>query len=149
MTQENKNITNNKNYLTKNAILLSRTIEDYRQEEINEQKKRRQNIEDCKFNGDESFLLNQIYKTGKTFDYAYLSGKKENKTFLGFQMKCYFNNNILDDKSCGRGDFWGINQYQTELCRTGVGVCCDHIHRNTSQLFIPQVTTIVLFWLEG
>ena len=31
-------------------------------------------------------------------DFAYLSGKKENKTFIGFQMKCYFNNNILSDK---------------------------------------------------
>ena len=42
--QENRNIINNKNYLTKNAILLSRTIEDYRQEEIKEQKRKEQEI---------------------------------------------------------------------------------------------------------
>ena len=104
ITQENINI-NNKNYLTKKAILLSKTIEDYRQEEIMDQKKIEnikieQKAKKYKFNGDESFFLNQIYKKGRTLDFAYLTGEeRNNKTFIGFQMKCYFENSILNNKA--------------------------------------------------
>ena len=97
--QENRNIINNKNYLTKNAILLSRTIEDYRQEEIKEQKRKEQKIKNYRFNGDDPFLLDQINKKGKTLDYAYLSGTSNNKTFFGFKMKCYFENSILNNNA--------------------------------------------------
>ena len=86
-------------YLTKDAILLSKTIEIYRQEEIREQLKSKQIIKESNFNGSEILLLDQISKRGKTLDYAYLFGEKNKKIFIGFQMKCYFENSVLNSKA--------------------------------------------------
>ena len=91
-----KDININEKCLTENILLLSKNIEDYRKEEIKKQKKECKNIEKCNFTGKELLLLDQIHKTGKTLDYAYLSGEQINKNFFGFQMKCYFENSELN-----------------------------------------------------
>ena len=39
--------------------------------------------------GDMSIFINQKNQRGKKIDLAYVYGKKENKTFIGFQMKAY------------------------------------------------------------
>ena len=95
--------------LSYDAKLLMKNIEDYRIDEINEQLYKTESIEESGFNGDESIFLDQLSKWGKALDFAYLYGNKNNKIFLGFQMKCYFinsdlNNNVIDKnyikKSC-------------------------------------------------
>ena len=47
------------------------------------------------YTGNESIFLNQFYKSGKTLDFGYLYGERNNKTFIGFKMKCYFKNTDL------------------------------------------------------
>ena len=42
-----------------------------------------------KYNGNETFLIKQGNKNGELFDYAILYGNKNQKTFIGFQMKCF------------------------------------------------------------
>ena len=86
--------------LSEFAILYSKTIDDYRIDEIQKQRKKQQIFEENDINGNESIFLDQLSKYGKTLDYAYLYGKKGNKKFIGFQMKCYFENSDLDDKFC-------------------------------------------------
>ena len=39
--------------------------------------------------GDMSVFINQKNQRGRKFDLAYVYGKKDNKTFIGFQMKAY------------------------------------------------------------
>ena len=85
-------------YLTKDSILLSKTIEVYRQEEIREQLKLNEIIKKSNFNGDELLLIDQISKRGQTLDYAYLYGENNKKIFIGFKMKCYFENSILNSQ---------------------------------------------------
>ena len=86
--------------LSEFAILYSKTIDDYRIDEIQKQRKKEQIFEENDINGNSSIFLDQLSKYGKTLDYAYLYGKKDNKKFIGFQMKCYFENSDLDDKFC-------------------------------------------------
>ena len=81
--------------LSENTSFFSKTIDDYRQMEIDEQIKEKQNIENSQLDGNESLLLDQFSKTGRTLDYAYMYGKKYSKTFIGFQIKCYFQNSKL------------------------------------------------------
>ena len=67
-------------------------LESYRQKEI----KRLKKIKDKKYkisnnyNGNETFLIRQKLKKGRVIDCAYLTGEQKDKTFVGFQMKCYF-----------------------------------------------------------
>ena len=86
--------------LSEDMILFSKKLEDYRTDEIEEQKKKEQIFQENYFNGDLPIFLDQISKYGNTLDFAYLYGKKDNKKFIGFQMKCYFQNSSLDDKFC-------------------------------------------------
>ena len=86
--------------LSEDMILFSKKLEDYRTDEIEEQKKKEQIFQENDFNGDLPIFLDQISKYGKALDFAYLYGKKDNKKFIGFQMKCYFQNSSLDDKFC-------------------------------------------------
>ena len=84
--------------LSNEAIILSKNIEDYRQDEIKEQRKKEQKIEKNKYDGNISLFLDQFSKWGKTLDFAYMYGPKYKKTFIGFQMKCYFiKSNLSDD----------------------------------------------------
>ena len=84
--------------LSNEAKLFSKNIEDFRIDEINEQRKKKEIIESSDLNGNESIFLDQFSKWGKALDFAYLYGDKNNKVFLGFQMKCYFENSDLNDK---------------------------------------------------
>ena len=83
-------------------ISLSKTIDDYRLSEIETQRKKKQIIEKSKFTGQESFFLDQRYKSGKTLDFAYLYGNKQNKKFIGFQIKCSFENSNLNNKAINK-----------------------------------------------
>ena len=89
-------------FINHEIILLSKTIEDYRLSEIETQRKKNQIIEKSKFTGQESFFLDQRSKSGKTLDFAYLYGNKQNKKFIGFQIKCYFENSNLDNKAINK-----------------------------------------------
>jgi hypothetical protein len=55
------------------------------------------NYED-KFTGDENIFIDQDNKYGKLLDYAALYGKKDNKIFVGFQIKCYSQDTQLEFK---------------------------------------------------
>ena len=84
--------------LSLEAITYSKNIEDYRFDEINNQINEEEIIvKNDDFTGDESIFLDQFNKRGKTLDFAYLYGTKNNKTFIGFQMKCYFINSNLNN----------------------------------------------------
>ena len=95
-----KNDSNKTNLkgLSKDARSFSKTIEDYRYDEINEQRKENQEFNKSLYSGDESIFLDQFSKFGKTLDFAYLYGRKDKKVFIGFQMKCYFEKSNLDNK---------------------------------------------------
>ena len=84
--------------LSKEAKLNSKTIEDYRLEEIEEQRKEKQEFDKGLIDGDSSIFLDQYSKFGKTLDFAYIYGNKNEKTFIGFQMKCYFEDSTLKNK---------------------------------------------------
>ena len=96
--------------LSYTAILFAKSIEDYRNDEIKEQSKKSETIIKSDFKGNESLFLDQFSKWGKALDFAYLYGEKDNKIFMGFQMKCYFENSNLSDNA--------INKiYIKESCR--------------------------------
>ena len=67
-------------------------LESYRQKEI----RRLRRIKDKKYKisnnytGNETFLIRQKLKKGRVIDCAYITGEQNDKTFVGFQMKCYF-----------------------------------------------------------
>ena len=84
--------------LSPEAITYSKNIDDYRLDEIDIQKNNEELIKkNDNYKGDESIFLNQYNKRGKTLDFAYLYGEKEAKTFIGFQMKCYFDGSDLSN----------------------------------------------------
>ena len=83
--------------LSKEAKNYSKTIEDYRYDELNKQRKSEQKFNKSIYSGDESIFLDQYSKFGKTLDFAYLYGKKNEKVFIGFQIKCYFETSILKE----------------------------------------------------
>jgi len=83
--------------LSNEAKLFSKSIEDFRIDEIYEQITKIEIIESSDLSGNESIFLDQFPKWGKALDFAYLYGNKDNKIFLGFQMKCYFQNSDLND----------------------------------------------------
>lgn len=93
----------NLNSVNYEIISLSKTIEDYRLSEIETQRAKKQIIEKSNFTGEESLFLDQHSKSGKTLDFAYLYGSKQNKIFIGFQIKCYFENSNLDNKVVNKG----------------------------------------------
>ena len=84
--------------LSKEAKLYSKTIEDYRLDEIKEQRKVKQEFDKGLINGDQSIFLDQYSKFGKIFDYAYIYGNRNEKAFIGFQMKCYFEDSTIKNK---------------------------------------------------
>jgi len=87
----------NKNLISKYTIEYSKNIEDFRIDAIKDYKYGIP-IKNS-FTGNEALLLDQIKKTGKTLDYAFLYGKKNEKVLIGFQIKCYFNNSILAEEA--------------------------------------------------
>ena len=92
--------------IDKESIILSKNIEYYRRKEIFNQITKLENInikKDYKstmqnpdFTGKESILIDQISNYGKTLDYALLYGMKNKKIFIGFKMKCYSGNSLLN-----------------------------------------------------
>ena len=93
-----------KNYegIDKESIVLSKDIEYYRRREIYNQLKKKNYTEikqKIQFTGKEILLIDQISSYGKALDYAFLYGEKNYKIFIGFQMKCYFDNSILSDNA--------------------------------------------------
>ena len=97
---EKKNNSNKEKWigLAKEVKLYYKTIEDYRLEEIKEQRKEKQIFTKSLINGDDSIFLDQYSKFGKTLDFAYIYGDKNDKVFIGFQMKCYFENSTIKNK---------------------------------------------------
>ena len=95
--KKNFNIEDNDKELEERNILLSlnryinyndKNIEYYRLKYIKELNKEyiiwgNENL------GDMSVFINQKNQRGRKLDLAYVYGKKENKTFIGFQMKAY------------------------------------------------------------
>ena len=77
-------------YYSKESKQNCQNIEDYRMEEIKQQKNEKLEKDECIFKGDESFFLTQNWKWGKTLDFGYMYGDKFDKIFIGFQVKCYF-----------------------------------------------------------
>ena len=111
--------------LSNEAIIISKNIEDYRQDEINEQKKKEQKIGISNYNGDISLFLDQFSKWGKTLDFAYMYGPKNTKTFIGFQMKCYFIKSILSNDA---------------VDKTKIRKNCQKILVNSMKLFNCKIT---------
>ena len=97
---EKKNNSNKEKWIgfAKEVKLYYKTIEDYRLEEIKEQRKEKQIFTKSLINGDDSIFLDQYSKFGKTLDFAYIYGDKNDKVFIGFQMKCYFENSTIKNK---------------------------------------------------
>ena len=112
--------------LSKEAQNLSKTIEDYRLEEVKKQIKKKQKYDEIFYDGDESIFLDQFSKFGKTLDFAYLCGKKNKKVFFGFQMKCYFGKSNLKEKFINK-------PYIKKSCRK--------ILVNTMKLFNCKITS--------
>jgi len=50
------------------------------------------------YNGNETFYITQANPNGELLDYAVLYGEKNEKIFLGFQIKCYSSNTDIDSK---------------------------------------------------
>ena len=88
--------------LSSEVISFSKGIEDYRIDEIERQKNQTEKIEKCNFKGNESIFLDQFSKWGKALDFAYLYGEQKNKIFVGFQIKCYFENSVLKNNAINR-----------------------------------------------
>ena len=82
------NYTENEINVKKNEI----SLEGYRIREIMRLIKSKETIpqENMKFKGNENINIDQKKKKGRTLDYAFLYGPQFDKTFIGFQMKCYF-----------------------------------------------------------
>ena len=85
--------------LSKEVISFSKNIEDYRNDEIEIQKKQCKNFEKSNFIGSRPIFFEQYSKWGKALDFAYLYGNKYNKKFIGFQTKCYFENSELNSNA--------------------------------------------------
>lgn len=52
------------------------------------------------YDGSKTYFLEQKKRTGKTLDCGYLYGEEKQKTFIGFQIKCYFEStNSLPQKA--------------------------------------------------
>ena len=87
--------------LSKKAKIFSKTIEDYRYDELKELRKNEQKYDKGIYNGNESIFLEQYNKFGKTLDFSYIYGNKNEKVFIGFKIKSCFENsksneNIFD-----------------------------------------------------
>ena len=74
-----------------NPFLLE-TIEYYRAKEISKLYNGDYYIKkiDKSYDGKKTYFLEQKKRTGKTLDCALLYGEDKKKTFIGFQIKCYF-----------------------------------------------------------
>ena len=76
-----------------NAQKNEKDIEKYRRREIRkicEEKKDEIIISKVKYDGNKNYFIDQRKKQGRLLDYAILYGEKQNKSFIGLQMKCYF-----------------------------------------------------------
>ena len=83
--------------LSKNTMKYSKNLDYFRLDEIQSRDNETNILINNNFDGNEALLLDQIKKTGKTLDYAFLYGDKYEKVFIGFQMKCYFRKSILKE----------------------------------------------------
>ena len=68
-------------------------LENYRRNEIMKLRKNKYKkyMITQEYTGDETFFITQKSKKGRVIDCAYLDGKRNDKTFIAYQMKCYFN----------------------------------------------------------
>ena len=74
----------------KNSKILN-DLESYRRNEIVKLKRKDNTYMITQdYNGNETFFISQKSKKGRVIDCAYLDGKRDNKTFIAFQMKWYF-----------------------------------------------------------
>ena len=106
--KNNKNIRKKKikSLLTEFQINMKKkignkySIEYYRKKEIKRIKKNNEDIPlKNEFNGNKNYFIDQKKKKGRLLDYAILFGDKMDKCFIGFQIKCYFNQtNTINNK---------------------------------------------------
>ena len=128
MKQYNNELYKYKNVLNKVEFFCLKSLNDYKYDEIEIRiKKKKENIrgklkssdedkvlkieisnvnEKSKtfFTGKENIFIDQQNQRGKMVDYACLIGPKDKKIFIGFQMKCYSNNSILESKFLSKAD---------------------------------------------
>lgn len=64
----------------------------------------KKNMKEIKsYNGNETFYITQENQNGELLDYAVLYGKKDEKIFIGFQMKCYTSHTDIESKFIDKG----------------------------------------------
>ena len=67
------------------------SLEWYRNEVLSKYKENKDYIEICnEYDGNKTYFLEQRKKQGRTLDCGLLFGEEKNKTFVGFQIKCFF-----------------------------------------------------------
>ena len=128
MKKYNNELYKYKNVLNNVEFFCLKSLNDYKYDEIEIRiKKKKENIRDKLkssdddkvlkieisdvnkktkrlFRGEENIFIDQQNKHGKMVDYACLIGPKDKKIFIGFQMKCYSNNSILESKFLSKAD---------------------------------------------
>ena len=80
----------NKDKIRKKTFLKIPLNIKYKQKKVYESKSR--------YKGNETFYITQSNPNGELLDFAVLYGKKNEKIFLGFQIKCYSSNTDIDSK---------------------------------------------------
>ena len=122
--EPNENIKKYEKVISSFELRCLKNIYDFKNDEINNRKEKikkyiLKSLESCKtkkkkifrlaisnitknyedkFTGDENLFIDQDNKYGKLLDYAALYGKKDNKIFVGFQIKCYSQDTQLEFK---------------------------------------------------
>ena len=72
--------------------IIEKSLEWYRQKGIDKLYKGKYEVKISgkKYDGEQTYFLDQRKRTGKTLDCGLLYGEKKDKIFVGFQLKCYF-----------------------------------------------------------
>ena len=87
---EKKAENKNKDKISKKTFLKIPLNRKYKQNKVYESK--------SKYKGNETFYITQSNPNGELLDYAVLYGKKNEKIFLGFKIKCYSSGTYIDSK---------------------------------------------------
>jgi len=111
----------------KKEIKEDENIEFYRKKVIERLLNKKIIFPKIKYDGNKNYYIVQKKKNGRMLDYALLFGSKTEKTFVGFQIKCYFSKNeTINDKF--------IN-------KTKIKDACQNILFNSMTLFDCKITS--------
>jgi len=111
----------------KKEIKEEDNIEFYRKKVIEKLLKKKIIFPKVKYDGNLNYYIDQKKKSGRMLDYALLFGSKTEKTFVGFQIKCYFSKTeTINDKF--------IN-------KTKIKDACQNILLNSMTLFDCKITS--------